>query len=114
MDRHGLRPRDDEWVLRPRHDDIESMYAMSASLMLIRYFLIVATLFIAVNAHAITADEVKAVASGESDARVAALNKAMTTADDKTAAFLQALSDDAVKVAGTRYSLSKTARGSIR
>src|SRR3990167_8617445 len=57
-----------------------------------------AILFIAGNAHSITADEVKAIASGEADARIEALNKAVATADDKTAAFLQALSDDAEDV----------------
>ena len=36
---------------------------------------------------------------GETDARVEALSQAMQMADDKTAAFLQALADDAVKVA---------------
>lgn len=57
-------------------------------------------LFIAANAHALTADEVKAITVGETDTRVEALAKAMPTADDKTAAFLQALSDDAVKLSG--------------
>jgi urea transport system permease protein len=58
--------------------------------------------FIAAHAHALTADEAKAIAIGESDARVEALNKAVATADDKTAAFLRALADDAVKVAGDK------------
>jgi urea transport system permease protein len=67
--------------------------------MRITRLLIIALLFIAGSACAITADEVKAIATGETDARVEALGKAMLTANDKTAAFLQALSDDAVKVA---------------
>ncbi|MEJ8840604.1 urea ABC transporter permease subunit UrtB [Ramlibacter sp. AN1133] len=50
--------------------------------------------------HALTADEAKALAIGESDARIEALNKAVAAADEKTAAFLQALADDAVKTAG--------------
>jgi urea transport system permease protein len=43
------------------------------------------------QAHALTADEAKAIAIGESDTRIEALNKAVATADDKTAAFIQAL-----------------------
>jgi len=62
--------------------------------------LTIAALFIATNAHSLTAQEVKAIAVGDTDARVEALAKAMPTADDKTGAFLQALSDDAVKLSG--------------
>ena len=49
-----------------------------------------------VQAHALTADEAAAIAIGETDARIEALSKAATTADDKTVAFLQALVEDAV------------------
>jgi len=70
-----------------------------------------AILFIAGNAHALGADEAKAIASGEADARIEALNKAVATADDKTAAFLQALSDDAVKVAGDHVLVIKDGKG---
>ncbi|MGB4115030.1 MAG: urea ABC transporter permease subunit UrtB [Polaromonas sp.] len=42
------------------------------------------------------------MAVGDSDARIAALNKAIVAADDKTAAFIQALADDAVKTAGDK------------
>jgi urea transport system permease protein len=79
--------------------------------MLIRYFLVFAALCVAGSAHALTADEAKAIASGESDARIEALNKAMATADDKTAAFLQALSDDTVKVAGDKVFVVKDGKG---
>ena len=54
-------------------------------------------LLLALPGHALTADEAKAIASGESEARIAALNQAVITADDKTAAFIQAMADDAVK-----------------
>jgi urea transport system permease protein len=79
--------------------------------MRITRFFLVASLFIAVNAFAITSDEVKAIATGETDARVEALGKAMLTADDKTAAFLQALSDDAVKVAGSKVWVVRDGKG---
>ncbi len=63
-----------------------------------RHLLFLVTLPIAIHAHALTADEVKGMAIGETEARVEALSKAAAQADDKTAAFIQALADDAVKV----------------
>jgi urea transport system permease protein len=70
--------------------------------MLIRTFLAIATVFIASNAYSLTADTAKAIAVGEGDPRIEALRAAVTGADDKTVAFIQALSDDAVKVVGDR------------
>ncbi|NBQ87389.1 MAG: urea ABC transporter permease subunit UrtB [Betaproteobacteria bacterium] len=64
-------------------------------------FLLLCTLWVHA-AHALTPDEARAIAVGESDARIAALSKAVENADDKTAAFIQALADDAVKVAGDK------------
>jgi urea transport system permease protein len=75
-----------------------------------RLFLI-ASILIAGNASAITAEEVKAIALGETDVRVEALSKAMLTADDKTADFLQALSDDAVKLAGGKLVVVRDGKG---
>jgi urea transport system permease protein len=57
--------------------------------------------------HALTADEAKAIAIGESDTRIEALNKAVAAADDKTAAFIQALADDAVKTAAGKVFVVK-------
>ena len=54
----------------------------------------------AAQAHALTAEEAKAIAIGESDARVVALRGAAAEADDRTMKFIQALSDDAVKIVG--------------
>ena len=48
-------------------------------------------------AQALTADEARAIAIGESDARVQALNRAVLTADDRTRAFIEALASDSVK-----------------
>ena len=79
--------------------------------MLLRHFLLFATLLIASNVHALTPDEAKAISIGDSDARVEALNKAMVSADDKTAAFLQALSDDAVKLAGEKVLIVREGKG---
>jgi urea transport system permease protein len=69
--------------------------------------LLSALILIAESAYAISAEEIKSIAIGETDARVEALGRAMTAADDKTAAFLQALSDDAVKVAGDKVLVVK-------
>ncbi len=48
--------------------------------------------------YALTTPEATALAVGETDARIAALSKAVQTADAQTAAFIQALADDNVKV----------------
>ncbi|MBC7445727.1 MAG: urea ABC transporter permease subunit UrtB, partial [Polaromonas sp.] len=72
-----------------------------------RQFLLLATLFIAGHAHALSASEVKGMVFGETDERVAALNRAAVTADDKTAAFIQALAGDAVKTRGEKVFVVK-------
>lgn len=68
---------------------------------MLRYLLLLLGLM-AGSAHALTVDEATAIAIGETDARIEALNKATAAADERTAAFIQALADDAVKVAGGR------------
>jgi urea transport system permease protein len=60
--------------------------------------LLMAFLCMATSAHALTPDQAKAIAIGEGDARIEALRAAVAGADEKTVAFIQALSDDAVKV----------------
>ncbi|MGH6627568.1 MAG: urea ABC transporter permease subunit UrtB [Burkholderiaceae bacterium] len=79
--------------------------------MLIRRLIAFAAFLIASGAHALTAEEAKSIASGEPDARIEALNKAVSAADDKTAAFIQALSEDAVKVAGDKVFVVKDGQG---
>ena len=80
-------------------------------LMMIRTLLLSATFFIAAGAHALSADEVKGMALGETEARAEALNKAAAKPDDKTAAFIQALADDAVKTAGDKVFVIKDDKG---
>jgi urea transport system permease protein len=70
-----------------------------------------ATFLIASSAYAFRINEPKAIASGEADARIEALNKAVAHADEKTALFLQALSDDAVKVAGDKVFVVRDGKG---
>ncbi|MEJ6020651.1 urea ABC transporter permease subunit UrtB [Ramlibacter sp. PS4R-6] len=73
--------------------------------------LFLVAVFAAAQAHALTAEEAKAIAIGESDARIEALGKAIATADDKTAAFLQALADDSVKAAGDKLFIVRDGKG---
>ncbi len=79
--------------------------------MLARKILFVALLWGAASTQALTLDEARAIALGETDARIEALGKAVAHADDKTAAFLQALADDAVKTAGDKVFIVKEGKG---
>jgi urea transport system permease protein len=53
-------------------------------------------------AHALTQDEARAIAAGDNDDRIAALHKVLASGDPALAPFVQALRDDAVKVAPDR------------
>jgi urea transport system permease protein len=76
-----------------------------------KQFLLLLAAAFSLQAHALTPDEAKAMAVGESDARIEALNKAVAAADDKTAAFIQALADDAVKTSGGKVFVMKDGKG---
>ncbi|MGP1685392.1 MAG: urea ABC transporter permease subunit UrtB, partial [Giesbergeria sp.] len=52
------------------------------------------------QAHALTLDAARAMSAGDTDARIAAVQAAIATPDDATVAFIRALADDAVKIAG--------------
>ena len=52
------------------------------------------------TALALTAEQARALTLGDTDARISALQKALAAPDAQTAAFLQAMADDAVKVNG--------------
>ena len=58
--------------------------------------------WLALSAHALTPEQVKGIASGETDARIEALNKVVAQGDASLAPFVQALLDDAVKIAGDK------------
>ena len=79
--------------------------------MLARTLFLIALTWGAISAQALTLDEARAVALGEPDARIAALNKVVANADDKTAAFLQALADDSVKTSGDKVYIVKDGKG---
>jgi len=59
---------------------------------------VLATASFLTSSHALTVAQVNALAVGETDSRVTALSLAVQTADAKTAAFIQALADDNIKV----------------
>ena len=72
---------------------------------------VAAGLLLACSAHALTDEEALGMAVGESNARIEALAKAVANGDDKTAAYLQALADDAVKVAAGKVLVVKDGQG---
>jgi len=79
--------------------------------MIFRNFLIALALCWGATAHALTPAEVQAIVVGDTDTRIVALGQAVANADDKTAAFIQALVDDAVKVAGDKVLIVRDGKG---
>ena len=63
------------------------------------------------SAQALTMDEARGIAVGESDARIEALTKAVAQGDDKTALYLQALADDVVKIANGQVLVVRDGQG---
>ena len=62
-------------------------------------------------AQALTMDEARGMAVGDSDARVEALAKAAAQGSEKTAVFLQALADDVVKISGDQVIVVRDGQG---
>jgi urea transport system permease protein len=79
--------------------------------MRIPHLLSIAILLVATNAIGLSREEAKSIASGEPDARIEALGKAVASADEKTAAFFQALSEDAVKFTSKDVFVMKDGKG---
>ncbi len=79
--------------------------------MILRSFLFLVAALVGGHANALTAVEARAMAIGETDARIEALNKSVLAADDKTAAFIQAMSDDAVKITADKVFVMKDDKG---
>jgi urea transport system permease protein len=67
-------------------------------------------LCMATSVPALTPDQARAIAVGEGDARIEALRAAVAGADEKTVRFIQALSDDAVKVVAGQPVIVKDGR----
>ena len=65
----------------------------------------------AVQAHALTAEAARAMASGDTDERIAALQQAIATPDDATLAFIRAMGEDAVKITADKAIVMKDDKG---
>ena len=52
------------------------------------------------STYALTSEQARALTQGDTDSRITALQQVLAAPDEKTAAFLQAMADDAVKVSG--------------
>lgn len=66
-----------------------------------------AMLLLALPAHALTAQEALAIASGDTDSRIAALQKATAHPDPQLAGFIGKLLDDAVQIDGTMVQVQR-------
>ncbi len=64
-------------------------------------------LMITHNAHALTAKQASALSMGETDQRLEVLQQVIKEPDEKTIQFLQALSDDSVKISESRVFIIK-------
>jgi urea transport system permease protein len=67
-----------------------------------RFILALFASLLSTFAHALTADQVRAMSTGENDDRAAAIAQVAATGDPKAADFFKALLDDAVKTAAGR------------
>ena len=65
----------------------------------------------ATTALALTPQQVQDIVTGETDARIESLQKALAQADAQTAVFLQALADDAVVIAGEQVVVVRDGKG---
>ena len=54
------------------------------------------------STYALTPEQARALTQGDTDSRITALQQVLAAPDEKTAAFLQAMADDAVKVSGSQ------------
>ncbi len=72
---------------------------------------LVAALLFSTQALALTAPEARALATGEVEDRIAALHKLLPSADAKTIALIQAMSDEAVKFTDSAVIVVKDGKG---
>jgi urea transport system permease protein len=80
----------------------------------VRQWFCVLALCVLSNAYGLTPDQAKAIAVGEGDARIDALRTAIVGADERTVQFIQALSDDAVKLVADKPVIVKVIKRLIR
>ena len=77
----------------------------------LRILLMALTLLFCTQAHALTPQQARALVVGEAETRIEALNQALPSADAKTVALIQALSDDAVKFTDSAIFVMKDGKG---
>lgn len=65
--------------------------------------LFAAALFVCTQSFGLTVEQARALALGESDARLAALAQVLPQADAQAASYIQALAEDAVRVSGDHF-----------
>ena len=75
------------------------------------FFLLMAALVLAAPARALTPAQARALATGEVESRIAALNAVLPTADDAAVALIQAMADDAVKFTDSVVIVMKDGKG---
>ena len=75
-----------------------------------RIALLLALSLAATASHALTLEQARHLAAGENDERIAALAKSLERGEDGLAAFIQAMLDDTVKVAGDQVIVMKDAQ----
>ncbi|MCU0923874.1 MAG: urea ABC transporter permease subunit UrtB, partial [Burkholderiaceae bacterium] len=73
--------------------------------------LLLSALVLVAPAQALTPAQALALAKGETESRIKALNALVAVPDEKTVALIQALSDDAVKVTDTAVIVIKDGKG---
>ena len=74
-------------------------------------FLWLSALVLAAPAQALTPGQARALATGDSASRIAALNALLAVPDDKTIALIQALADDAVKFSDSAVFVIRDGKG---
>src|SRR5664279_5140029 len=73
--------------------------------------LLIAALLLCGPAQALTPPEARSLVAGEVEDRIAALNKLIDSADEKTIALIQAISDDSVKFTDKAVFVMKDGKG---
>ena len=85
---------------------------MSVRVPMLRWILLLmAALLFGGQAHALTQPQARTLVVGETEARIAELNKLIDGADEKTVALIQALSDDVVKFTDKAVFVVKDGKG---
>ena len=77
----------------------------------LRAWVVLGCVLLSGTAWSLTPQQVRALAVGETEERIAALNAQLAGADEKTVALIQALSDDAVKFTDSAVIVMKDAKG---